>query len=282
MSMSSYPQVTFPDGETVPALGQGTWYMGEDPSARAQEVRALQEGIDLGMTLIDTAEMYASGGAEEVCGEAIAGRRDDVFLVSKVLPHNAGYDDCLLACERSLARLATDRLDLYLLHWRGGVPLEETLEAFDRLHDEGTIDAWGVSNFDADDMGELLSLPGGDAVATDQVLYNLTRRWPEAHLLPGCRELGIPLMAYSPIEQGRMLGHAGVTEVAGRHGATPAQVALAWLLEHDDVIVIPKAAQLEHVRENRGALEVELTPDDLARLDESFPAPRGRPAMEML
>lgn len=282
MSMSSHPHVTFPDGETVPALGQGTWYMGEDPSARRQEVRALQEGIDLGMTLIDTAEMYASGGAEEVCGEAIAGRRDDVFLVSKVLPHNAGYDDCLLACERSLARLGTERLDLYLLHWRGGVPLEETLEAFARLHDEGMIGAWGVSNFDADDMGELLALPGGDAVATDQVLYNLTRRWPEAHLLPGCRELGIPLMAYSPIEQGRMLGHAGLTEVADRHGATPAQVALAWLLEHDDVIVIPKAAQLEHVRENRGALEVELTPDDLARLDESFPPPRGRPAMEML
>ena len=282
MSMSSYPQVTFPDGETVPALGQGTWYMGEDPAARRQEVRALQEGIDLGMTLIDTAEMYASGGAEEVCGEAIAGRRDDVFLVSKVLPHNAGYDDCLLACERSLARLGTDRLDLYLLHWRGGVPLEETLEAFARLHDEGMIGGWGVSNFDADDMSELLALPGGDAVATDQVLYNLTRRWPEAHLLPGCGELGIPLMAYSPIEQGRMLGHAGLTEVADRHGATPAQVALAWLLEHDDVIVIPKAAQLEHVRENRGALEVELTPDDLARLDESFPPPRGRPAMEML
>ena len=282
MSMSSYPQVTFPHGETVPALGQGTWYMGEDPSARAQEVRALQEGIDLGMTLIDTAEMYASGGAEEVCGEAIAGSRDDVFLVSKVLPHNASYDDCLLACERSLARLGTDRLDLYLLHWRGGVALEETLEAFARLHDEGRIGAWGVSNFDADDMGELLSLPGGDAVATDQVLYNLTRRWPEAQLLPGCRELGIPLMAYSPIEQGRMLRHRALIDVAERHGATPAQVALAWLLEHDDVIVIPKASQLDHVRDNRGALALELTPDDLESLDESFPPPRGHPAMEML
>ncbi|CAA9466780.1 MAG: Oxidoreductase, aldo/keto reductase family [uncultured Solirubrobacteraceae bacterium] len=282
MSTSSYPQVTFPDGEPVPALGQGTWYMGEDASARQQEVRALQEGIDLGMTLIDTAEMYASGGAERVTGEAIAGRRDDVFLVSKVLPYNAGYDDCLHACESSLARLGTDRLDLYLLHWRGGVPLEETLEAFERLLHEDKIGAWGVSNFDADDMTELLGLPGGDAVATDQVLYNLTRRWPEAHLLPGCRELGIPLMAYSPIEQGRMLRHPALLEVAGRHGATPAQVALAWLLEHDDVIVIPKAASLDHVRENRQALALDLTTDDLTTLDAGFPAPRGRPAMEML
>ena len=282
MDMSRFPQVTLPHGETVPALGQGTWYMGEDPSARADEVRALREGIDLGMTLIDTAEMYASGGAEEVTGEAIADRRDDVFLVSKVLPHNAGYDDCLVACERSLARLGTDRLDLYLLHWRGGVRLEETLEAFARLVDDDKIDAWGVSNFDADDMRELLALPGGDAVATDQVLYNLTRRWPEAGLLQGCRELDIPLMAYSPIEQGRMLRHPALNEVAERHGATAAQVALAWLLEHDDVIVIPKAASLEHVRENRGALALELTSDDRATLDASFPPPRGRAEMEML
>ena len=282
MSLSRYPQVTFPGGETVPALGQGTWYMGEDPAARADEVRALQEGIELGMTLIDTAEMYASGGAEEVTGKAIAGRRDDVFLVSKVLPHNAGYDDCLLACERSLERLGTDRLDLYLLHWRGGVALEETLEAFDRLLEEDRIAAWGVSNFDADDMGELLALPGGDAVATDQVLYNLTRRWPEDGLLQGCRELDIPLMAYSPIEQGRMLRHAALGEVAARHGATPAQVALAWLLEQEGVIVIPKAASLEHVRENRQALALELTSDDLAALDRSFPPPRDGAAMEML
>ncbi len=282
MSMSRYPQVTLPGGETVPALGQGTWYMGEDPSARADEVRALREGIELGMTLIDTAEMYASGGAEEVVGEAVAGRRDDVFLVSKVLPHHAGYDDCLLACEQSLARLGTDRLDLYLLHWRGGIRLEETLEAFERLLDDDRIGAWGVSNFDADDMAELLALPGGDAVATDQVLYNLTRRWPEAGLLQGCRELDIPLMAYSPIEQGRMLRHPALAEVAERHGATPAQVALAWLLEHEDVMVIPKAASLDHVRENRHALALELTSDDLASLDASFPAPRGRAAMEML
>ena len=282
MSMSRYPQVTLPGGETVPALGQGTWYMGEDASARADEVRALQEGIELGMTLIDTAEMYASGGAEGVVGEAVAGRRDDVFLVSKVLPHHAGYDDCLHACEQSLARLGTDRLDLYLLHWRGGIPLEETLEAFERLLDDGMIGAWGVSNFDANDMSELLALPGGDAVATDQVLYNLTRRWPEAGLLQGCRELAIPLMAYSPIEQGRMLRHPALAEVAERHGVTAAQVALAWLLEHDDVIVIPKAASLEHVRENRQALALELTSDDLATLDAAFPAPRGRAAMEML
>ena len=282
MSLSRYPQVTLPGGETVPALGQGTWYMGEDASARAGEVRALREGIELGMTVIDTAEMYASGGAEEVTGEAIAGRRDEVFLVSKVLPQHAGYDDCLLACERSLARLDTDRLDLYLLHWRGGVRLEETLEAFDRLVEEGRIGAWGVSNFDADDMAQLLELPGGDAVATDQVLYNLTRRWPETGLLQGCRELEIPLMAYSPIEQGRLLRHPALLSVAERHGATAGQVALAWLLEHDDVIVIPKAATLEHVRDNRQALALELTPDDLTSLDESFPPPRGRAPMEML
>ena len=282
MTTPRYPHVTFPDGEMVPALGQGTWYMGEDPSARADEVRALQEGIDLGMTLIDTAEMYASGGAEEVVGEAVAGRRDDVFLVSKVLPHNAGYDDCLHACEASLARLGTDRIDLYLLHWRGGTRLEETLEAFDRLLEDDKIGAWGVSNFDADDMTELLALPGGDAVATDQVLYNLTRRWPEARLLQGCRELGIPLMAYSPIEQGRMLRHPALREVAERHGATPAQIALAWLLEHEDVMVIPKAASLQHVRENREALAVELTSDDLTSLDRGFPPPRGRATMEML
>ncbi|MBA2644076.1 MAG: aldo/keto reductase [Solirubrobacterales bacterium] len=275
-------QVTLPSGETVPALGQGTWYMGEDPSARAGEVRALQEGIELGMTLIDTAEMYASGGAEEVAGEAIAGRRDEVFLVSKVLPHRAGYDDCLAACEASLRRLGVDQLDCYLLHWRGGVALEETLDAFAKLVDDGRIRSWGVSNFDSDDMAELLALPGGDAVATDQVLFNLTRRWPEPELVPLCRERAVPLMAYSPIEQGRMLRHPGLQSVADRQGATPAQVALAWLLGQGDVMVIPKASRLDHVRENRAALDLELTSEDLSELVAAFAPPRGRAAMEML
>lgn len=282
MSMSTNRQVTLPTGEKVPALGQGTWYMGEDPSSRAHEVRALQEGIERGMTLIDTAEMYGSGGAEVVTGEAIAGRRDDVYLVSKVLPYNAGYDDCLAACARSLDRLGTDRLDLYLLHWQGGVRLEETLDAFAKLVEDGKIRSWGVSNFDADDMAELMALPGGFAVATDQVLYNLTRRWPEPELVPFCRARGVPLMAYSPIEQGRMLRHATLREVADRHEATPAQVALAWLLAQDDVMVIPKASRLEHVRDNRAALDLELTEEDLQTLDDSFPAPRGRAALELL
>jgi diketogulonate reductase-like aldo/keto reductase len=282
MSSSIERQVTLSTGEAVPALGQGTWYMGEDPSAHGQEVRALQEGIDLGMTLIDTAEMYASGGAEIVTGEAIDGRRDDVFLVSKVLPYNAGYDDCVAACERSLDRLRTDRLDAYLLHWQGGVRLEETLDAFAKLEEDGKIRSWGVSNFDADDMAELVSLPGGEAVATNQVLYNLTRRWPEPELRPFCLERGIPLMAYSPIEQGRMLRHRALREVADRHGVTPAQVALAWLLERGEVIVIPKAARLEHVRDNRASLDLELDAGDLEELDSSFPPPRGRAEMEML
>ena len=282
MSMSGIQQVTLPSGEQVPALGQGTWYMGEDPSARAQEVRALREGIELGMTLIDTAEMYASGGAEEVTGEAISGRRDGVFLVSKVLPHRAGYDDCIAACEASLRRLGVDALDCYLLHWRGGVRLQETLDAFATLVEDGKIRSWGVSNFDADDMAGLSDLPGGDAVATDQVLFNLTRRWPEPELLPLCRERGIPLMAYSPIEQGRMVRHPGLRAVADRQGATPAQVALAWLLGQGDVMVIPKASRLEHVRENRAALDLELTSEDLAELDATFPPPRGRAGMELL
>ena len=282
MSMSGIQQVTLPTGERVPALGQGTWYMGEDPSARAQEVRALQEGIELGMALIDTAEMYASGGAEEVTGEAIAGRRDEVFLVSKVLPHRAGYDDCLAACDASLRRLGVEQLDCYLLHWRGGVRLQETLDAFAKLVDDGRIRSWGVSNFDGDDMSGLLDLPGGDGVATNQVLFNLTRRWPEPELVPLCRGRGIPLMAYSPIEQGRMLRHPGLAAVADRQGATPAQVALAWLLGQGDVMVIPKASRLEHVRENRAALDLELTSEDLAELDAAFPPPRGRAAMEML
>jgi diketogulonate reductase-like aldo/keto reductase len=267
-------------------LGQGTWYMGEDPAARKDEVAALRLGLDLGVTLIDTAEMYGEGGAEEVVGEAIAGRRDEVFLVSKVYPHNADRRGVQVACERSLRRLGTDRLDLYLLHWRGNVPLEETLDAFVRLREQGKIRDFGVSNFDLEDMLEAAALPGGELVATDQVLYNLTQRGIEWELLPWCRERGIPVMAYSPLEsdpasQAGMLRNPQLTDVARRHGVTPAQVALAWLLRQDGVVVIPKAVRPQHVRENRAALDIVLTPEDLAQLDAGFPPPRRRRPLAM-
>ena len=274
-----------PSGRTIPILGQGTWNMGEDPSARAAEVAALRLGLDLGMTLIDTAEMYGEGGAEEVVGEAIAGRRDDVFLVSKVYPHNASRAGVRAACERSLRRLGTDRLDLYLLHWRGNVPLAETLEAFGRLKDEGKIRDYGVSNFDTDDMEEAAALPQGSHVAANQVLYNLIQRGIEWDLLPWCRARGMPVMAYSPLEstpdeQGPLLARPQLAEVAQRHGVTPAQVALAWLLRQDGVVTIPKAVQPAHVRANRSALDLapQLTADDMALLDAGFPPPaRKRP-----
>jgi len=271
-------QLTLPSGRAVPVLGQGTWNMGEEPSARGREIAALQLGLDLGMTLVDTAEMYGEGGAEEVVGAAIAGRRDAVYLVSKVYPHNASTGGVVAACERSLRRLKVDCLDLYLLHWRGRVPLAETLEGFERLKDAGKIRDWGVSNFDTDDMGELAALAGGERVATDQVLYNLVKRGIEWELLPWCRARGIPMMAYSPLEsapdaQAAMLGRPGIRAVAARHGVTPAQVALAWLLHQEGVIVIPKAVRPEHVRANRAALDLVLTADDLAQLDAGFPPP---------
>ena len=273
---------------TLPILGQGTWNMGEDPSARPAEVAALRLGLDLGMTLIDTAEMYGEGGAEEVVGEAIAGRRDDVYLVSKVYPHNASRAGVRAACERSLRRLGTDCLDLYLLHWRGSVPLAETLEAFERLSDDGKIRAWGVSNFDVDDMVEAAALPAGSGIAANQVLYNLARRGIEWDLLPWCRERGIPVMAYSPlestpVEQRPLLARPQLAEVARRHGVTPAQVALAWLLRQDGVVTIPKAVQPAHLRANRAALDLapQLTPDDLALLDAGFPPPARRRPLAM-
>jgi diketogulonate reductase-like aldo/keto reductase len=271
-----------PSGEAVPVLGQGTWYMGDDPRRRADEIAALRLGLDLGMTLIDTAEMYGNGAAEELVGEAIAGRRDEVFLVSKVLPGNATRSGTIAACERSLHRLRTDRLDLYLLHWRGGTPLEETLGAFETLARAGKIRHFGVSNFDLADMDEMWALEGGAAAATDQVLYNLTRRGIEWDLLPWCRERGVPIMAYSPIEQGRLLRHPELRAVAARHGATPAQAALAWVLRQDDVIAIPKAGDSRHVRENRVALDLHLAEEDLAALDRAFPPPAGPRSLEML
>ena len=256
--------------------------MADDASRRNDELDALRLGVDLGLTLIDTAEMYGDGDAEELVGEAIRGRRDEVFLVSKVLPSNGRRQATLRACEATLGRLGTDRIDLYLLHWRGSTPLEETLDAFSTLVDEGKIRQWGVSNFDRDDMDDLLGVTGGDAVATDQVLYNLTRRGIECDLLPWCHDQGVPVMAYSPIEQGRLLDHGALDTVAGHHHATPAQVALAWVLRHDGVFTVPKAGTPAHVRENAGALDLELTAEDLDDLDGGFPPPTGPQPLEML
>jgi len=282
MAKSGLPTVTLPSGETVPQLGQGTWHMGESGRARKDEVTALKLGLDLGMTLIDTAEMYGNGGAEEVVAEAVAGRRDECFIVSKVLAENSSHAGTIAACERSLKRLKTDRIDLYLLHWRGRPDLAETVSGFEALLRSGAIRSWGVSNFDIDDMEELVALEGGAACASNQVLYNLRRRGIEAGVLPWCRERGMPIMAYSPIEQGRLLRDRALTGVAIRHRATPAQIALAWVLRHTDMMVIPKATTLEHVRENRAALDIALTEQDLAELNRAFPPPKGRRPLELL
>jgi diketogulonate reductase-like aldo/keto reductase len=271
-----------PSGDAVPVLGLGTWHLAEDPRKRPEEIQALQLGIDLGMTMIDTAEMYADGGAEELVGEAIAGRRDDVFLVSKVLPHHASKRGTLAACEESLRRLRTDHLDLYLLHWRGSIPLAETVDAFLTLVHTGRIRHWGVSNFDVADMEELLTIPGVADVATDQVLYNLSRRGIELDLLPWCQQRKIPIMAYSPIEQARLLRHPVIDRIAVRHSASAAQIALAWVLRHDHVIAIPKAGRPEHVREDFDALEIRLTREDLQELDEAFPRPPRKVPLEMI
>jgi diketogulonate reductase-like aldo/keto reductase len=276
------PSVKLPSGEKVPQFGQGTWHMGENLRYRKDEVAALKLGIDLGMTLIDTAEMYGTGGAEEVVAEAVAGRRDDCFIVSKVLPENSSRAGTIAACERSLKRLKTDRIDLYLLHWRGRPPLAETVEAFQALKERGAIRDWGVSNFDIEDMEELFALEGGEDCASNQVLYNLRRRGIEAGLRPWCRERSIPIMAYSPIEQGRLLRDRVLTQVALRHRATTAQIALAWVLRQKDMMVIPKATAQEHVRENRAALDIKLTDQDLAELDRAFPPPKGPRPLELL
>ncbi|MFD4116796.1 aldo/keto reductase [Streptomyces niveus] len=274
--------VPLPSGEHVPVLGQGTWGWAQDPARRAGEKESLLLGLDLGLTLIDTAEMYGQGAAEELVGETLAGRRDEAFLVTKVLPYNASRTDTVNACERSLKRLRTDRIDLYLLHWRGAVPLAETLEAFEDLLDAGKIRHWGVSNFDPADLRELAALPGGGAAATNQVLYNLTRRGIEYDLLPRCQETGVPVMAYSPVEQGRLLSAQALQAVARRHEATPAQVALAWVLRQSGVIAIPRTGRADHVRENHAALALTLTDDDLAALDDAFPPVRGPVPLEML
>jgi diketogulonate reductase-like aldo/keto reductase len=261
-------------------LGQGTWGMGESRAKRSAEIAALQLGLDLGMTLIDTAEMYGEGGAEEVVAEAIADRRRDVFLVSKVYPHNASRRGTLEACERSLRRLKSEYLDFYLLHWRGSIALDETLDAFRELKRSGKILDYGVSNFDQRDMEEAHAAPGGSEIATDQVLYNLSRRGIEWDLLPWCQRQKIPVMAYSPIGQGRLPEE--LRSVASRLAATPAQIALAWLLRQEGIVSIPKAANEAHVRENRAALDIVITDEDLAELDRNFPPPRRKVALEML
>lgn len=266
-------------GVDVPVIGQGTWRMGEDASRRTQEVAALRQGIELGMTLIDTAEVYGEGGAEEVVGEAIAGLRDKVFLVSKVYPHNASRKGIPQACERSLRRLGTDFIDVYLLHWRGQFPLEETVEAFERLREQGRIGRWGVSNFDLDDLHELDS----PACATNQVLYNLEERGIEFDLLPWCQQHRLPLMAYCPIGQGgHMLVNSTLKQVANRHGVTPAQVSLAWILRQEGVIAIPKAVGPEHVRLNAQAAQLHLDAGDLEALDQAFHAPQRKQRLAMV
>ncbi|MDN0081762.1 aldo/keto reductase [Crenobacter sp. SG2305] len=274
--------VRLPSGIEVPALGQGTWFMAERRQPRSEEIAALQHGIDLGMTLIDTAEMYADGAAETLVGEAIAGRRSEVFLVSKVYPWNASRRGTKAACEASLRRLGTDRIDLYLLHWRGNHPFADTVEAMEQLVDEGKIRHWGVSNLDVDDLDELWGVDNGERCQVDQVLYNLTRRGPEFDLLPWARGKRMPLMAYSPIEQGQVPVDGALADVADKHGATPLQVALAWVLRQPDVIAIPKSGRREHVELNRAALDLVLDEDDLARLDAEFPVPRRKQPLEML
>jgi diketogulonate reductase-like aldo/keto reductase len=274
--------VQLPDGTEVPALGQGTWHMGERGNAAKAEVAALKLGIELGMMLIDTAEMYGNGRAEELVAEATQGQRDKLFIVSKVYPHNASRAGVPAACERSLQRLRTDRIDLYLLHWRGSHPLAETVEAFEKLRVDGKIRYWGVSNFDSGDMQSLVRLPGGASCASNQVLYHVGSRGIEYDLLPWCTEHKIPLMAYSPVGQGgRLLQSKALGAVAKRHDATPAQIAIAWSMRHGNVISIPKASDPRHVRENAAAGAITLSGEDLAAIDAAHPPPAGRQSLNI-
>lgn len=276
------PRIALPDGETVPALGQGTWNLGDDASARSEEIATIRLGLDLGLTLIDTAEMYGDGRSESRVGEAIAGRRDEVFVVTKVLPDHASRDGTLAACERSLRRLRTDRIDLYLLHWRGGVPLAETVDGFEALRRAGKIRHWGVSNLDLADLRELVAVPGGERIAANQLLYNLVRRGIEWDLLPWLRERRIPVLAYSPIEQARLLRDRRLKAMAKRTGRTPAQLALAWLLSKPGVVAIPKTAHRERLRENADVLSRPLGDDEEEELERLFPPPTGPAPLEMI
>lgn len=274
--------VALPSGERVPAFGMGTWMMGQNNSDRAAEIAALRLGLDLGASLIDTAEMYGEGLAEELIAEAIAGRRDRVFLVSKVYPHNASRQGTIQACERSLRRLKTDRIDLYLLHWRGRVPLAETMDALLDLQNSGKIRYYGVSNLDFADLQELWTVPGGSAIATNQVLYNLIRRGIEWDMLPELRARHIPVMAYSPVEQGKLVRNRKLADFAKRYRMPAASAALAWLLANDDIIVIPKTSSCERLRENLAALDTRLTTEQRAELDQLFPPPKSPQPLEML
>ncbi|WP_206997530.1 aldo/keto reductase [Trinickia mobilis] len=274
--------VGLPDGERIAKLGQGTWEMGERASRRASEIAALRAGIELGMTVIDTAEMHGDGATETLVGEALAGLREQVFLVSKVYPHNASRRGVVAACEASLKRLKTDRLDLYLLHWRGGVPLAETIEGFEALRSAGKIRHWGVSNFDTDDMEELVSARGGQACVTNQILYNVARRGPEFDLLPWLEARKMPAMAYSPVDHARLPKRTPLDEIAHARGVSVVHVALAWVLSQPNVFAIPKAGSVEHVRENRRALDLRFTEDELTAIDACFKPPRGKRPLEML
>jgi diketogulonate reductase-like aldo/keto reductase len=273
--------VTLKTGEKVPALGLGTWRMGERKPERAAEVKGVKLGLELGLRLVDTAEMYGEGVAEEIVGEAMGSLRDEIYLVSKVYPHNASKKGAIAACERSLRRLKTDRLDLYLLHWRGSHPLSETVEAFETLKKDGKIKAWGVSNLDADDMDELAGVPNGKNCVADQVLYHLGSRGIEWQLLPKCQKSNIMVMAYSPLGQGPLLRKPALGKIASKHGCDPGAVALAWVLRQTGLITIPKATNPEHVRANIKAIDIELDADDLATLDTAFPPPKRAAPLEM-
>ncbi|WP_312362772.1 aldo/keto reductase [Ensifer sp.] len=275
------PTTTLIDGRTVPVLGQGTWRMGDERARAADEVKSLQAGLDLGMTLIDTAEMYGNGASEAIVGQAVKGRRDEAFIVSKVLPSNASRDGTEAACERSLRHLGVDHIDLYLLHWRGGYPLAETVAAFEALKKAGKIGAWGVSNFDVDDMEELLAVPGGQNVAANQVLYNLQRRGIEFDLLPWCQKRGVAFMAYAPLDGSGLLRNPDLVHIAKAHQATPAQIALAFLKTRPGVISIPKTGSAQRTRENREAMDIHLTAENLTALDHAFPPPRRKRSLEM-
>ncbi len=273
---------TFQNNRSILTLGQGTWNMGDSGTHRKAELKALRTGIDLGMTIIDTAEMYGNGRSERLVGEAIQGQRDKVFLISKVLPSNASRQGTLKACENSLKRLQTNYLDMYLLHWQGRYPFEETVEAMLQLQQEGKIRDWGVSNMDVAEMEEFYSIPGGNTYAANEVVYNLTRRGIEYDLIPWCRKNNIPVIAYSPVEQGRLLNHKLLSEIARRHNATPTQIALAWVIRNPGVIAIPKAASAKHVEENFKSLSIELTEEDLQQIDKVFPAPTRKMPLDML
>jgi len=274
--------VKLANGETVPQLGLGTWHMGERRSDRQAEAKALALGIDLGMTLLDTAEMYGEGGAEEVISEVLPGRRDKIYLVSKVYPHNASRKGAIAACERSLKRLRTDRLDLYLLHWRGSHPLSETVEAFEQLKRDGKIREWGVSNLDVDDIEELADVKNGGNCLVNQVLYHPGGRGIEFDLIPDAAERAMAVMAYSPLGQGSVLRNKTLADIGAKHKVTPAAIALAWVMRHPHVIAIPKATRLEHVRENAAAQDLQLDADDLKAIDASFPPPRRKQSLAIL